>query len=88
METRFTPGPWEAHSGEDYTVVMFPGETTDNASIVICGFRSAADSRLIAQAPALYEALNHQIYRTHPYTESCDACLRGIQALKLARGEE
>lgn len=26
-------GPWEAHEGEDYAVVMGPDETTDTASV-------------------------------------------------------
>lgn len=28
---------WTAHTGEDYTVVMLDGETTDNASIRVFG---------------------------------------------------
>lgn len=30
-----TKAAWEAHEGDDYTVVMAPGETTDNASIQV-----------------------------------------------------
>ena len=27
------PGPWKHHYGDDYAVVMFPGEGTSNASV-------------------------------------------------------
>jgi len=57
MSIKHTPAPWEAHTGEDYTVVMLPDECTDNASIAVYGSNDEANARLIAAAPELLEAL-------------------------------
>lgn len=43
-------GAWCAHSGEDYTVVLAPHETTDDASIRIFGDDAAALGLRIARA--------------------------------------
>jgi hypothetical protein len=40
---------WEAHTGEDYTVVMRDGETTDNASIRVYGEDAKDIAFMIAQ---------------------------------------
>lgn len=40
---------WEAHTGDDYTVVMAEGETTDDASIRVFGMgRGALGVRVAA----------------------------------------
>src|SRR4051812_8790364 len=43
--------------------------------------------RIRSHAPQLLDALSHQIYRNHPYSETCDACLESIKALRSAKGE-
>ena len=48
---------WEAHTGLDYTVVMLPGETTDNASIRVYGENAPELAGLIVVAPDLLAAL-------------------------------
>ena len=51
---------WEVHQGNDYTVVMLPGECTENASIhVSCGDAAETEklANLIAAAPGMLEAL-------------------------------
>ena len=54
-----TKGYWEAHSGEDYSVVMRPNETTDSASIRLA-FR---DPNLAAHiAVSLNRALASPVY--------------------------
>ena len=50
-------GPWEAHSGEDHTVVMLQGEVTDTASIRIYGEHAEAIASVVAAAPELLAAL-------------------------------
>lgn len=61
MKTKWIKGPWEAHSGEDYTVVMRKGECTEDASIHVFGEDAEKLSRLIASAPMLYEALEESL---------------------------
>lgn len=40
-----------------------------------------------AVAREMLAALEHQIYRNHPYSETCDACLASIRAYRKAKGE-
>ena len=62
MSTRikFTPGPWEAHIGEDYFTVY----NSDGSTVVPecrCDpneMRDLADAQLIAAAPEMYAALD------------------------------
>jgi len=64
-ETHWTPGPWRAVgkqsgivlSGGDYTHVCVVGAWGDRELRPFNGDRWAADARLIAAAPDLYEAL-------------------------------
>ena len=95
-ETRFTKGPWRASEvegpEESRWFIQFDGWLKNSTIAAMNGFCAAysnaeADARLIAAAPELYEALAHQIYRNHGYSEVCDGCKAGSLALKKARGE-
>jgi hypothetical protein len=50
-----TPG-WDAHQGLDYTVVMRPGEGTDNASIQIATGDRELDAQLAEKIAAFFNA--------------------------------
>ncbi len=54
-------GPWVAHTGVDYTVVMLPDELTDNASISVHGEHAPELAKRIAVLPDLVTALNEII---------------------------
>lgn len=54
-------GLWEAHSGQDYTVVMLPGETTDSASISVHGGHAPELAEQIAQARWTAVGLEHEL---------------------------
>ena len=59
-QTAHTAGEWELHIGNDYAVVMLPGECTDTASIEIFGDTVDDTSklgRLIAAIPEATKAL-------------------------------
>lgn len=47
---------WEAHIGEDYAVVMLPGECTENASITVA-MRNSKLVYSVAAIPSMLEAL-------------------------------
>jgi hypothetical protein len=53
---KHTDGPWEYHNGDDYTVILGPGDTTDRPLAEVYSDR-LADAKLIAAAPDLLDAL-------------------------------
>jgi hypothetical protein len=54
-------GPWVAHTGVDYTVVMLPEELTENASIWVHGEHAPELAKRIAVLPELLTALDEII---------------------------
>lgn len=79
MKTEFTPGPWRVYEGtafkdscESEVITDEKGET---GAVVICrgsGCNHSANARLIAAAPALFEALVDVL-------GACDAQFNGLQ---------
>jgi hypothetical protein len=49
---KHTSGPWEYHNGDDYTVILGPGDTTERPLAEVYSDR-LADAMLIAAAPDL-----------------------------------
>ena len=104
-EARFTPGPWEARI-EDHpfcdTRDVYTSFTvaTEGAGKYDCFAEvfarnddideAAANTRLIAAAPEMYELLKRHCamcMMMHPDCEGCEICDTG-KVLKKARGEE
>ena len=91
----WTKGPWEvfrAVTGKHHTTAILL-EGTNREIIAWSGFDASdfqkevlANAHLIAAAPEMYDGLEHQIYRNHPYSETCDGCRNGALALAKARG--
>jgi hypothetical protein len=52
-----TKKTWTVHTGIDYTVVLLPDETTENASIRVYGDDACEVAYLLAAAPQLLEVL-------------------------------
>ena len=48
---------WQFHQGEDYAVVMLPGETTDTASVRIYGEHAAEIGKMVEATPDLLAIL-------------------------------
>jgi hypothetical protein len=59
------PAPFEAHSGEDYTVVMLPKETTETASIQLYGKHAHTLATLIAELPLMWTFIQQVGRMTH-----------------------
>ena len=104
-EKKFTPGKWVARiedhpfcdTGDVYTSFTV---ATEGAGKYDCFaeiftrnddiYEAAANTRLIAAAPEMYEQLKRHCalcMMMHPDCEGCDICDTG-KVLKKARGEE
>ena len=96
--SKHTPGPWKFEDSEGFSTKN-AYEARGNAAIthkqsaiaVTSAYLKSKDeeyanARLIAAAPELLQALRHQIYRNHDYSETCDACRQSIAALRKAEG--
>lgn len=96
MTKNWAKETWEAHSGEDYTVVMREGECTENASIHIFGEDANKISLFIAIAPRLYEELQALRSQVEEWRTSGKPNFSSIlklmdtsdDALRQARGEK
>ena len=92
METKHTPGPWEVHQGNDYTVVLRPDDTTDYAIHIPDG--DIADARLISAAPDLLAALeglrerlrDHIKFNVRKHASLMIADVAADNAIRKARG--
>jgi len=98
-EQGFTPGPWAAFEGllDDWGIWIMSAHVEDAvvASIGMNLREAIANARLIAAAPALYEALKESAIRTHTIGayhspasvlfEKCDKtpCVKARAALNL-----
>lgn len=71
VTTKFVTEKWEAHSGEDYTVVMRPNECTENASISIYGEDAEKLSKLVEQSPKMADLL-YRLYMQIPLGRELD----------------
>ena len=86
MENKFTPGPWCVRFGGQTGRPVSVTPVLKHGSIAKPATPEAlANARLIAAAPALYEALEKLLSMRQP---ECDFVIEARAALKLARGEE
>ena len=97
QEILATPAPWKMHDMERNTIVANhisvadfnaksrpDAENSANALLTI-RLRNAYEADR-ATITALANALTHQIYRNHGYSEVCDACRHAPAALALTNG--
>lgn len=75
-ELKHTPGPWEYHGGDDYTVILGPGDTTDRPLAEVNS--GSADARLIAAAPDLLAALKEVVRLSDRKTVAWDKAKAAI----------
>ena len=91
-EKRFTPGPWEYHSGVGPTFVIEAATAGQFARVSrwTQGNRAEAEAnaRLIAAAPDLYEALQAFIDAGDGHDDFTDEWPAARAALAKARGEK
>lgn len=101
MTERWTPGPWEAHFGNDYVAVKPIDHAARVADVVeaVCGFtpeETEANARLIAQSPRFADIAARAQYlaneRDGDYgaltkDELCAFMVEFDEALSDARGE-
>lgn len=99
---KFTPGPWVARveykksrlSNQTYMLCSVHADDkciTDSVYVIHDNMdEAAANTRLIAAAPEMYEQLKRHCalcMLQHPECECCEICDTG-KVLKKARGEE
>ena len=84
-ETKFTPGPWEANTGDH----AYPTVSAQDRVIVTiwqCP-QQAANARLVSAAPDLYEALREIVEGDdRPSDLTMAALRRAVAALAKAEG--
>lgn len=87
---RWTPGPWSATQGQFPCLYLSDGGDPLDGS-VLGAEEASANARLIAAAPALYEALDDLLYEDSDKSEQAQLVTRikaaAALALALARGE-
>lgn len=83
--SKFTPGPWRVDSAGN-VVSESPGVVEKIAvSIFVGSERRKANAALIAQAPAMYEALKHALEDMDKIDAVCK--LAGVHKFDLLRKE-
>lgn len=86
MKKEFTPGPWVACTDEGWEGVV---HSPEGRTVATCPWdeRAKADARLIAQAPALLEALEQLLNECDSrfdYTEATDEEIEAMEAARAA----
>lgn len=70
-KTAHTKGKWELHIGNDYAVVMLPGECTETASITLRPDVAKRIGPLVAAAPDLLESVREFMSMEYGMDVSC-----------------